>query len=505
MSSTEAVSRLPVGVGEIDGGAVGKVVADARPLRRSVLVRRALVTADLVGLVLAFALTASYFGLSGPGAHARPVYEMLVFALTLPGWLLLGSLQGLYRRDDERIGHSTVDDFVAVFHVVTLGAWIFFIGCWITGVSDPRPGKLISFWLLAAALVTANRAIARTLCRRSPAFVQRTVVVGGGEVGQLVARKLLQHREYGLELVGVVDNSPKERRADIGDLRLLGGADELRTIVTELDVERVMIAFSNDSDARMAELVRSLRDLDVQVDIIPRLFELVGPHVEVHAVEAFPLVGVPSIRPPRAAMAMKRTIDVAGALLGLVLASPLFVYIAWKVHRSSPGPVFFKQKRLGQNMREFTALKFRTMWADTDDSEHREYIANTMSSSAAAGSNGLYKLQREHAITPFGRWLRKTSLDELPQLINVLRGDMSLVGPRPCIPYETQNFEPHHFERFLLPAGVTGLWQVMARAHSSFGEALDMDVAYVRGWSLGLDVRLLFRTPLELLRQEGTA
>src|SRR5437773_1225699 len=139
MSSTEAVSRLRVGVGEVE--------ARARPLRRSALVRRALVAADLVGLVLAFALTAALFGLSGPGAHARPVYELLVFALTLPGWMLLGSMQGLYRRDDERIGHSTVDDFVAVFQVVTLGAWIFFIGCWITGVSDPRPGKLISFWL----------------------------------------------------------------------------------------------------------------------------------------------------------------------------------------------------------------------------------------------------------------------------------------------------------------------------------------------------------------------
>ena len=156
-------------------------------------------------------------------------------------------------------------------------------------------------------------------------------------------------------------------------------------------------------------------------------------------------------------------------------------------------------------MREFTALKFRTMWADVDDSAHRAYISETMSAGAAIGANGRYKLDRVGDITPTGHWLRKTSLDELPQLINVLRGEMSLVGPRPCIPYEVQNFKPHHFERFLLPQGLTGLWQVTARASASFGEALDMDVAYVRDWSLGLDLRLLFRTPLQLLREDGTA
>ena len=172
---------------------------------------------------------------------------------------------------------------------------------------------------------------------------------------------------------------------------------------------------------------------------------------------------------------------------------------------TSGGMDDLRQKRLGLNMREFTALKFRSMWSDTDASEHRAYIEQTMNSSAQLGENGLYKLDREQAVTPFGQWLRKTSLDELPQLVNVLRGDMSLVGPRPCIPYEVKNFQPQHFERFLLPAGLTGLWQVTARAYSSFGEALDMDVAYVRGWSFGLDLRLICRTPLQVLRHEGTA
>ena len=255
----------------------------------------------------------------------------------------------------------------------------------------------------------------------------------------------------------------------------------------------------------MLALVRTLRALNVQVDLVPRLFESVGPNVRLHTVEGLPLIGLPSVRSTGWSSHLKRAIDVVGATVALVLLSPLFAFIAWRVHRSSPGPIFFRQTRLGLRMREFTALKFRTMWENTDDSEHRAYIAQIMSASATVGANGTYKLDREKDVTPFGRWLRKTSLDELPQLLNVLRGEMSLVGPRPCISYEVERFKPHHFERFLVPQGITGLWQVTARAHATFGEALDMDVAYVRSWSLGLDLRLLFRTPLQLLRGEGTA
>jgi len=180
------------------------------------------------------------------------------------------------------------------------------------------------------------------------------------------------------------------------------------------------------------------------------------------------------------------------------------VYITIRIRRDSPGPVLFRQTRLGIGMKKFTALKFRTMKVDTDQETHREYIRRTMSLRTAAEGNGLFKLDRGDSVTRVGRWLRRTSLDELPQLINVLRGDMSLVGPRPCIPYETENFEPHHLERFLMPQGITGLWQVAARANSTYLEALDLDVAYVRDWSLGLDLRLILRTPLQLLRQRAS-
>jgi lipopolysaccharide/colanic/teichoic acid biosynthesis glycosyltransferase len=157
------------------------------------------------------------------------------------------------------------------------------------------------------------------------------------------------------------------------------------------------------------------------------------------------------------------------------------------------------------NQQEFTLLKFRTMRTDAPDGPHREYIKATMNGDGELASNGLFKLDRTDDVTPIGQWLRKTSLDELPQLINVLRGEMSLVGPRPCLPYEVEHFAPHHFERFLVPAGMTGLWQVAARAHSNFGEALEMDVLYARSWSLGLDLRLLLQTPRQLLRSVATA
>jgi exopolysaccharide biosynthesis polyprenyl glycosylphosphotransferase len=351
--------------------------------------------------------------------------------------------------------------------------------------------------------VLLGRAIARAASRRTASYVQNTVIVGAGDTGQLIARKLKQHPEYGINLVGFVDAEPKERDEDLEDVILLGAPEDLPRIIRVLGIERVIIAFFRDDLSATLELMRRLKKLGVHVDIVPRLFEVVGPNADIHTLESLPLMSLPAPSLGPSSRMIKRAMDIVGATIALVLTAPLFAFIAWRVKRGSPGPVFFRQRRLGLHQREFTVLKFRTMQVGAGDAPHREYVQAMLKDGVKPASNGLYKLDRSDAVTAVGQWLRRTSLDELPQLINVFKGDMSLVGPRPCIPYETENFDSHHFERFLVPAGITGLWQVAARASSSFGEALDMDVAYARSWSLGLDLRLLVRTPFAVVRQRA--
>jgi exopolysaccharide biosynthesis polyprenyl glycosylphosphotransferase len=475
-------------------------LAAGRVRGRSWLVHRLLLGADVLGLVLAFVLAPALVG------SARPeLADWLTLAALLPAWVVLAKLYGLYDHDEERAAHTTVDDVVGVFHLVTVGAWLLLLLGTATGVTRPDLGKLATFWLLAIGLLTALRGLARVVARRSLLYMQNLVIVGAGDVGQLVARKVLQHPEYGINLVGFIDDAPRERRPELRDVKVLGPTSRLAQIVRLFGVDRVVVAFTREPAPETVRLVRALRNTNAQVDVVPRLFELVGPRIDNHSIEALPLVGLRPVRQSRSSRLVKRLIDVVGASIALVVTAPLFAATALLVRLDSPGPAFFRQTRLGLGMREFTALKFRTMRVDADDSQHREYIAQTMSASASVGDNGMYKLDRADAVTRMGAFLRRTSLDELPQLLNVLRGDMSLVGPRPCIAYETEHFAPHHFERFLVPAGITGYWQVWARARSTFGEALDMDVAYARGWSLGLDLWVLMRTPLEVLRRRGTA
>jgi exopolysaccharide biosynthesis polyprenyl glycosylphosphotransferase len=497
--------------GDLGGAAVGhaSLPASSEALgrakrtrhRRSVVVRRALAIADITGLTIAFVAAFAISSHGTPIGSARFTAEAALFILTLPLWLVFAKTLDLYARDDSRADHSTADETLGVVNLVTIGTWVVFISVWATDISHPQLARVIGFWALALSLVLLGRVIARAVTRKLPAYVQTSLIVGAGHVGQLVARKIQQHPEYGISVIGFVDENPRARRAEVTNLPMLGGLQDLSELVSRSAIDRVIVAFSGEADVRTMNLVRELRDQEVIVDVVPRLYELVGPRADIHLVEGLPLLTIPPARLPKTSLIVKRVIDVVGAAFLLLVTSPIFAVAAIRIRMESPGPIFFRQERLGIYRRRFTTLKFRTMKVDTDADEHREYIKNTMSADATMNTNGTYKLAREDAVTPFGRLLRRTSLDELPQLINVLRGDMSLVGPRPCIAYETEFFQPHHFDRFLVPQGITGLWQVTARANSTFGEALEMDVAYVRGWSLGLDLRLILRTPFSLFRQ----
>jgi exopolysaccharide biosynthesis polyprenyl glycosylphosphotransferase len=467
--------------------------------------RRALVTADATALLVACAIA----GVSASARHDIPFLSAIGLSLfftvvTVLLWEGFAAVYGLYRREEERADLTTTDDVVPVLVITSLAMWAILAASTVTGTDIPA-SFLVKLWAASVVTLLTARAIARSVARRRPRFLENTLIVGAGDVGQLLGRKVTQHPELGLRLVGFVDHEPKAMRRDLTEVPVLGTADDIRDIVERHDVRRIIVAFSNENHRSQLELVDTVRDLDVQIDLVPRLFEAMGPTVGMHYVEGLPLVSLPTMRPSRLARATKRAIDLVGATVALVVLSPIFLFAAWRVKRDSDGPVFFRQERLGQDMKTFELLKFRTMRVDTDTEPHRAYVESIMDTSESPTENGVYKLDRVDDVTEVGSWLRKWSLDELPQLINVLRGEMSLVGPRPCLAYESELFEPHHFDRFLVPAGMTGLWQVTARARTTFKEALDLDVAYARNWSLGLDLKLLLRTPFVLFRQRGTA
>ena len=263
--------------------------------RRGWLVRRTLLLADLIGLFLAALVVEFVVSSRGP-APASVSRELAVFVIALPLWIFVAKVYGLYDRDEEVMDHSGIDEFTGVFHMITVCTWFFWLGTYVTGIGHPPPSKLFTFWALAVVSVVLGRAVARSVCRRRITYLQNTVIVGAGKVGQLVAKKLLSHPEYGLNLVGFVDAEPLERSGVSEGVPMLGGPNNLPALIRLFDLERVIIAFSKASLAETIDLIRSLKDFDVQVDIVPRFFELVGAGYGIHAVEGMSLVGLPPTR-----------------------------------------------------------------------------------------------------------------------------------------------------------------------------------------------------------------
>ena len=464
---------------------------------RGWLVRRLLLLADILGIALAFLLAQLLFGRGGGSLPAW--LEYLVFLGTMPFWVLGAKLYGLYDNDEERTDHSTADEIVTFVHLVTAGAWLLYLGTWLSHSAVPDPLKLSSFWAFAIVLVSLGRIGARAVARRRPEYLQNAVVMGAGPVGQLIARKLRQHPEYGINLVGFVDSIAEEDRERVGDPALIGSPDDLPDLARIYDLDRVLIAHSAD-DLRTLALTRELNDLDIQVDIVPRLYDLISPGVSIHTVEGFPLLGLPPLRLSNSSRLLKRATDVVVASVALLLFAPLFLLAAAAIKLDSRGPVFFKQIRRGQRDELFWLFKFRTMVADADARKGEFAHLNVY---AQKGDARMFKIDGDPRVTRIGRVLRHYMLDELPQLINVLKGDMSLVGPRPLILEEDEQVLAWGRKRLDLKPGMTGLWQVLGRQAISFDEMVKLDYLYVSTWSFGGDFRLLLRTIPVVVKGEG--
>jgi exopolysaccharide biosynthesis polyprenyl glycosylphosphotransferase len=508
MSAVEPAVR-PQAVGDIAAALDERTLeilarrqAASRPMRRGWLVRRALVLADLVGLVGAFVTATLIFDAPAPVDRLGTSTEILAFLLTLPLWVVVAKLYGLYDLDEERTDHSTTDDLVPVLHLVTVGTWLFFALTSVTQSANPGFWRLFGFWILAIAFITSMRATARSLSRRHLAYVQNTIIVGAGQVGQLVAKKLRQHPEYGLNLVGFVDDLPKERPASLDDVALLGGPEQVPRLVQILDVERVIVAFSNDSHEEMLDLIRSLKDLDIQIDLVPRFFEVIGTNVGIHTAEGLPLIGLPPLRLSRSSVTLKRAMDLTLSLVGLALLAPVFAVVAVCIKLDSGGPVFFRQLRMGCGGRTFEILKFRTMTADAE--ERKSDYAGLNKHRSEDGDPRMFKIPNDPRITRVGAWLRSYSIDELPQLWNVVRGEMSLVGPRPLILEEDRHVVDWRRNRLNLKPGITGLWQVLGRDDIPFEEMVRLDYVYVTTWSAFNDLKLILRTLPAIFRPRAS-
>ena len=421
----------------------------------------------------------------------------IAFLAALPLWLVLAQVYGLYNHDEIGVARSAADDFAGILLLSTLATWLGLLTVNATGLAHPKLEVATSFWLGSIALITLARAIGRSVTQRVFAPSERTVVIGTGHVARRIAEKLASRPEYGLEVVGFLDDEPLDLPEDAPPY--LGELARIELLVHAHRVERVIVAFSKQEAEAQVDLLRRCAEIGVRVDIVPRLFEVIGSRSVFHDVGGVPLV---SLKPPRLsklARLLKRTMDLVLAGIALVLLAPLFAFAALRIKKESPGPVFFRQERMGAGGKTFRIFKFRSMYADAD--ERKEEVGHLN----IHRENGprMFKVPNDPRITPFGQFLRKWSLDELPQLINVVRGEMSLVGPRPLILGEDENIHGHHRRRLHITPGVTGLWQVLGRSDIPFSEMVTLDYIYVTNWSLWGDVKLLAQTIPAIARQRG--
>jgi exopolysaccharide biosynthesis polyprenyl glycosylphosphotransferase len=447
--------------------------------------------------------------------HFEPYAALLWFVVAVR--VVSAAYSDLYRLRGE---FSYLDECVRVFRATAAGsllivAWAFLYrgGFEFRAFSYAR-GVFVLDFFLALAAYTALRLAARaaqSAVRRREVNLIPTLVVGRGAEAAMCVREMRARRELGYRVIGVVETGPGKGvppGEEFEGVPVVSDLASLPEAIRETGANEVIITDPTLSGDMLFEvMMRVGRRRGVEFRVAPSLFNCLPRKTEVDQIGVLPVITL--FREPlgQGARLVKRAFDVVVAALALVLLAPLWMVIALLIKLDSKGPVLYKQERVGMDGRIFLFLKFRTMRAGADDAVHREfqrkYIAGRPETNLGDPARPVYKLHDDPRVTRSGRWLRRTSLDELPQLLNVLRGDMSVVGPRPPIPYEVEAYALWHRKRLDMKPGMTGLWQVSGRNRLSFDEMVRLDLFYIENWSLWLDLKIMLRTLPVLLRGEA--
>ena len=403
---------------------------------------------------------------------------------------------GLYRKPRHSISWSTLVEAVRGLTALTSACWAALLIVVAATGSTGAVGELIVFWAAAVVSVPVARWVSRRLLWSGPALTERVLVVGAGDVGHLVAAKIRRRTDLHMTVVGFLDDGEPRPNGDGPYPPMLGSLKELAAVIRGQRVTRVVVAFSQARHQRFLDVVRTCADADVRVNIVPRLFEVISSRAGIDEIEGIPLLDVANVELSRFNMAVKRVFDlVVGGLL-LVVLLPAIGVLALIVKLDSPGPVFFRQERMGRGGSVFRIFKMRSMRIGAevlreDLSDRNEY------------SGPMFKMKEDPRLTRVGRWMRRWSLDELPQILNVVVGDMSLVGPRPLWVEEARQCTGWTKKRLDITPGITGLWQVTGRSDIPFDEMVKLDYMYVTGWSLSWDIKLLLQTMPAVLNKRG--
>jgi exopolysaccharide biosynthesis polyprenyl glycosylphosphotransferase len=460
--------------------------------RRDTLYRRGLALADIIAAAVALILGVWVLG------DDRITVPLIA---AIPLVVLVSKIVGLYDRDEHLVRRTTLEEAPALFQVATLYTLLIWLGdsqlvqethTIGRGASVLGHAQVVGIWGLLFFCMLGARAAARDLVRRATP-PERCLVLGSSAAVDQVQRKFHRARALTATVVGRVPL--EEGEGERSGSTALGDIAGLDRLLRQYAIERVIIAPTTADSEQLLEAIRRVKALGVKVSVLPRLFEVVGSSVRFDDIEGLMLLGVPHYGLTKSSRLVKRAVDVVGSAIGLLVLAPLLAVIAVAIKLTSPGPVLFRQTRVGKGGVEFVMLKFRTMHDGADEAKAELLERNE--------AEGLFKIADDPRLTRVGEVLRRFSLDELPQLWNVLRGEMSLVGPRPLVTDDDRLVEGWHRRRLDLPPGMTGIWQVLGSARIPLKEMVKLDYLYGANWSIWVDLRILLRTVPHVLGRRG--